>query len=228
MARPYANDLRRKFLQAYEQGKGTLGELAEQFGVSEGWAKKISATRTRTGRMERPPWRRGPVSRVTVTVQEWMGEQIRKQPDLTLRELQAQLQAVQGVGLSIGRLWLALRQMGLRLKKSHSILEVDKSPQNANVPRWTNILECQCPEVDEYPQMPMSRGGQISSKANVPRWTNILECQCPEVDEYPQMLMWFHRRGSARRACRRSVRRFGKRALRNRVLGPRIRAAITT
>ena len=49
MARPYANDLRRKFLQAYEQGKGTLGELAEQFGVSQGWAKKISATRTRTG-----------------------------------------------------------------------------------------------------------------------------------------------------------------------------------
>src|SRR5580704_19242091 len=88
MARPYANDLRRKFLQAYEQGKGTLGELAEQFGVSEGWAKKISATRTRTGQIERPPWRRGPVSRVTVAVQAWMLEQIRKQPDLTLRELQ--------------------------------------------------------------------------------------------------------------------------------------------
>ena len=40
MARPYANDLRRKFLQAYEQGKGTLGELAEQFGVSEGWGQE--------------------------------------------------------------------------------------------------------------------------------------------------------------------------------------------
>jgi len=120
MARPYANDLRRKFLQAYEQGKGTLGELAEQFGVSEGWAKKISATRTRTGQIERPPWRRGPVSRVTVGLQDWMREQIRKQPDLTLRELQEQLQDVKGVGLSVGRLWLALRQMGLRLKKSHS------------------------------------------------------------------------------------------------------------
>ena len=132
MARPYANDLRRKFLQAYEQGKGTLGELAEQFGVSEGWAKKISATRTRTGQIERPPWRRGPVSRVTVTVQEWMGEQIRKQPDLTLRELQAQLQAVQGVGLSIGRLWLALRQMGLRLKKSHSMPRNKKRRQRSS------------------------------------------------------------------------------------------------
>jgi transposase len=120
MARPYANDLRRKFLQAYEQGKGTLGELAEQFGVSEGWAKKISAHRTRTGQIERPPWRRGPVSRVTVAVQASMREQIRQQPDLTLMELQEQLHATQGVRLSIGRLWLALRQMGLRLKKSHS------------------------------------------------------------------------------------------------------------
>jgi transposase len=120
MARPYANDLRRKFLQAYEQGKGTLGELAKQFGVSEGWAKKVSSTRTRTGQIDRPPWRRGPVSRVTAAVQTWLKEQIRQQPDLTLMELQEQLQAVQGVRLSIGRLWLALRQMGLRLKKSHS------------------------------------------------------------------------------------------------------------
>ena len=120
MARPYANDLRRKFLQAYEQGKGTLGELAEQFGVSEGWAKKISATRTRTGQIERPPWRHGPVSRVTAAVQTWLRERVREQPDLTLRELQEQLQAAQGVRLSIGRLWSALRQMGLRLKKSRS------------------------------------------------------------------------------------------------------------
>ena len=120
MARPYANDLRRKFLQAYEQGQGTLGELAEQFGVSEGWAKKISATRARTGQIDRPPWRRGPVSRVTAAVQTWLKEQIRQQPDLTLMELQEQLQASQGVRLSIGRMWLALRQMGLRLKKSRS------------------------------------------------------------------------------------------------------------
>jgi transposase len=85
-----------------------------------GWAKKISARRTRTGQVERPPWRRGPVSRVTGAVQDWMREQIRRQPDLTLMELQQQLRQTQGLGLSIGRLWLALRQMGLRLKKSHS------------------------------------------------------------------------------------------------------------
>jgi transposase len=120
MARAYSDDLRRKFLQAYEKKKGTLEQLAERFEVSVGWAKKISARRTRTGQIERPPWRRGPVSRVTVAVEDWMREQIRRQPDLTLMELQQQLQQTQGRGLSIGRLWLALRQLGLRLKKSHS------------------------------------------------------------------------------------------------------------
>ena len=120
MARPYSNDLRRKFLQAYEKGKGTLEELAEGFEVSVGWAKKISARRTRTGQIERLPWRRGPQSRVTAAVQDWLRERIRRQPDVTLMELQQLLQETQGLRLSIGRLWGALQAMGLRLKKSHS------------------------------------------------------------------------------------------------------------
>lgn len=120
MARPYANDLRRKFLQAYDEGEGTLEELAEQFGVSLGWAKKISARRTRTGATDAPVWRHGPESRVTPAVQEWMREQIRGQPDLTLRELRQRLAESKQLALSMGRIWLALRQMGLPLKKNRS------------------------------------------------------------------------------------------------------------
>jgi len=81
MARAYSNDLRRKFLQAYDEGEGTLEELAEQFRVSLGWAKKISARRSRTGEVDAPVWRHGPVSRVTPAVQEWIRKQIRVQPD---------------------------------------------------------------------------------------------------------------------------------------------------
>jgi transposase len=120
MAGAYSNDLRRKFLQAYDKGKGTLQELADQFEVSLGWAKKVSAHRTRTGQIDLLPWRRGPESRVTAAVQQWLGKQIAQQPDLTLMELQERLQQTRGLRLSIGRLWLALQQMGLRLKKSHS------------------------------------------------------------------------------------------------------------
>lgn len=120
MARAYSNDLRRKFLQAYDEGEGTLEELAEQFRVSPGWAKKISAHRSRTGEVDAPVWRHGPVSRVTVAVQEWIRLQIRGQPDVTLRELRQRLEEAQHVRLSMGRMWLALRQLGLPLKKNRS------------------------------------------------------------------------------------------------------------
>jgi hypothetical protein len=49
MGKSLGDDLRRKLLFAYDQGEGTLQELASRFVVSVGWAKKISAARNRTG-----------------------------------------------------------------------------------------------------------------------------------------------------------------------------------
>jgi len=120
MARAYSNDLRRKFFQAYDAGEGTLAEVAERFRVSLGWAKKISARRTRTGEVEAPAARHGRVSRVTAAVEEWMRGQIRQQPDVTLRELQQRLAQARHLRLSMGRIWLAVQQLGLVLKKNRS------------------------------------------------------------------------------------------------------------
>jgi transposase len=120
MGAAYSNDLREKFLQAYGKGKGTLEELAARFEVSVGWAKKVSARHTRTGEISLPVWRRGPRSRVTAEVVDWLRRQIRDQPDVTLAELQQRLEKAKSLRLSIGRLWLALRDAGLKLKKSHS------------------------------------------------------------------------------------------------------------
>jgi transposase len=53
-------------------------------------------------------------------VQEWIRRQIRAQPDTTLQELREQLEQAQQVRLSMGRMWLALRQLGLPLKKKRS------------------------------------------------------------------------------------------------------------
>ena len=122
MAQAYSNDLRRKLLEAQEQGRGTLEELAEEFGVSLGYAKKISAALRRTGRMERTEQRHGRINQVTPLVQERVREWLRQQPDRTLAELQRQLREQRHVSLSIPRLWVVLRQMKLRLKKSRSTL----------------------------------------------------------------------------------------------------------
>jgi transposase len=87
MARGYRDDLRRKYLEAYDRGKGTLGELAVRFGVSEGWGWKISSARKRTGQIERVIGRRGRRSRVTVEIAGKIGAWFRGQPDMTLVEL---------------------------------------------------------------------------------------------------------------------------------------------
>jgi transposase len=121
MARAYSDDLRRKFLEAYEHGEGSLTKLAGRFHVSVGWAKRISATLSRTGKKERPPaGKRGRKSRITAEAAEYLRRRVAEQPDRTLAELQEDLLREQRIGIGITRLWTVLRQMGLRLKKSHS------------------------------------------------------------------------------------------------------------
>ena len=121
MAKSYGDDLRRKLLQAHDRGEGTLEQLAVRFSVSAPWAWKISAQRKRSGQMERVEQRRGTVRKVNAAVEQQLREWVQAQPDLTLAELQHKLVKVQHLRVSIGRLWQVLHQMGLRLKKSHSM-----------------------------------------------------------------------------------------------------------
>ena len=117
MARAYEDDLRRKFLAAYDQGAGTLEELAENFSVSLGWAKKVSAQRNRTGQAERVPYQPGRKPRVGVEAQRQVIAWVSEQPDLTLAEIQAKLHSEASIVLSRGRVWYLLRNLELRLKK---------------------------------------------------------------------------------------------------------------
>ena len=118
MAKAYSNDLRRKILERYQRGGVSLQELAERFGVSHGYTKKIRKQQLRTGQMQRPPYQAGRRSRVTPEIEAELRSWVRKQPDLTLQELQQRLQESRSLHLSIGRLWWVLRQLELRLKKN--------------------------------------------------------------------------------------------------------------
>ena len=120
MAKAYGDDLRRKFLTAYENGDGTLEELAEDFHVSLGWAKKISAAHTRTGLMERAIHRPGRKPVVDEERRKLLLSWIGKEPDLTLAQLQLRLDQQVGVAVSQVAIWRWLKRLGLRLKKSHS------------------------------------------------------------------------------------------------------------
>lgn len=131
MAKAYSDDLRRKLLEAHQQGEGSLEQLAVRYRVSVSWAKRISMTLGRTGRMERPPGGpRGPRSKLTPEVQKQLRVWIAAQSDLTLAEIQKRLQRELRLPVSIGRLWGVLQEMGLRLKKSRS-MPPSRTPKRA-------------------------------------------------------------------------------------------------
>lgn len=132
MARPYSDDLRRKLLQAHDQGKGTLAELADRFGVSVAWAWKISSAQKRTGSAERKPYQAGPKVRVD---REAVRRLLEAEPDLYLRELQAELKAFNGTQVSTPHLWKIVRELGFRLKKSRS------TPSSAIPKRTGNVAK---------------------------------------------------------------------------------------
>lgn len=125
MAKPYGDDLRRKILEAYQQGEGTEPELARRFRVSVGYVEKIRSQQLRTGQMERVRHRPGRKAKFTEPVREKLRAWLHHQPDLTLAELQEKLLGQVQVGVSLPSLWMVLNKMGLRLKKSHS------TPSNA-------------------------------------------------------------------------------------------------
>lgn len=137
MARAYSDDLRRKLLEAHAAGKGTLRDLAERFGVSVGWAFKVSAARRQTGSSLRAPQRRAP-SRID-------GERVRglieKKPDILLRELQAEL-ARAGQPISLAHMARVVKQLGLMLKKSRSTPpSATPKPTGSGVKRSSGGLE---------------------------------------------------------------------------------------
>jgi transposase len=118
MARAYSDDLRRKLLEAHAAGKGTLAELAGRFGVSLGWAWKISSRQKRTGSMERQPYRAGPKKWVD---REAVRRLLEAKPDLYLHELQTALEAETGQRVSKPHLWKIAGELGFRRKKSRSM-----------------------------------------------------------------------------------------------------------
>ena len=119
MPRAYSDDLRSKLLKAYAAGRGNLEELAQQFGVSYGYSKKIRRQQLETGGAERPRQRRhGPAGQLSAEIKQYLRTAVAQQPDVTLAQLQERLRDTHRVQISCSRLWYWLRGLGLRHKKN--------------------------------------------------------------------------------------------------------------
>jgi transposase len=103
-----------------------LEELAEKFGVSYGYSKKIRRQQLETGQLERRrQLRHGPAGHLSPEIKQYLRSVIGKHPDVTLAELGEMLRAAHHVQISRSRLWYWLRGLGMRHKKMLRAQEQD-------------------------------------------------------------------------------------------------------
>ena len=109
----YAMEFRRAVARAYDECLSSA-EVAEQFGCSESWVRRLIQRRRETGSLEPPPPRRPDNRSLDERDLERLRGLIAATPDLTLAELAAAL----GNKASVPTVWRATRRLGLTLKKS--------------------------------------------------------------------------------------------------------------
>ena len=108
----YSVDLRLKVLAAYARGMSTK-QIAESFGVSPAWARRVKQRHREHG--ETAPRPRVGTRRIKIE-RGRLAELVRQQPDATLAELRAKL----GIECSLSAIWSALDALKLSFKKKRS------------------------------------------------------------------------------------------------------------
>jgi len=115
MVRPYSEDLRRRVVRFVEAGHSTR-EAAAVFDVSVATVVRWCQRKRSTGSVAAKRmggWRQ---QRSLAVQRDWMLARIAEKPDLTLRELVAELQE-RSVPASYGSVWRLLDDEGISFKK---------------------------------------------------------------------------------------------------------------
>ncbi len=114
--KPYSMDLRERVVAACDAREGTREQIAERFGVSDRWIRKLLRRRRDTGSIAPLPRNPGRKRALNDRQMQRLGRLIEKRPDATLKELRKSL----GVKISISALDRAIRALDVTLKKSRS------------------------------------------------------------------------------------------------------------
>lgn len=114
--RPYSMDLRERVIRACDARAGTREQIAERFGVSIAWIRRLLQRRRETGSIAPLPSNAGRKPKLNTRQMEKLRRLVAKFPDATLKEMKKHL----GVAMSDDALLRALRKLNLTLKKSRS------------------------------------------------------------------------------------------------------------
>ena len=116
----YSLDLRQKILRACDQRLGSQRASAALVGVSQSFIEKVLRRRRTTGDIAPRPHAGGRRAIGDEAALARVGRLVHEQSAATLAELCAQLQAQQGLRVSVPPMGRLVKHLGLPRKKSHS------------------------------------------------------------------------------------------------------------
>ena len=111
-AKEYAKEFRSAVARAHDDCQSSI-EVAEAFGCSASWVRRLMQRRRGSGSLEPLPPRRPDTSKLGGGDLRRLRELIRGKPDMTLAELAEAL----GNKVSVPTVWRATMGLGLPLKK---------------------------------------------------------------------------------------------------------------
>jgi transposase len=114
----YSLDLRQRVVRAYEQGHGSIAEIAEQFSVSTGFVKKMLRQWRATGDLAPLPHGGGKPRSLPDALRQKLRRKVQKQDDISLAELQGFLQEEEQTSVHLSTVSRTLKELGLPRKKS--------------------------------------------------------------------------------------------------------------
>ncbi len=114
----YSIDLRQRVVSAYEQGEGSISEIASRFGVCPAFVKKVLRQWRESGDLSPRPHGGGKPRSLTERQRRLLRRKVRDEGDISLAELQIFLAERESVEVHVSTISRALSALGLPLKKS--------------------------------------------------------------------------------------------------------------
>lgn len=113
----YSLDLRQRVVHAYEQGEGSISEIAGRFGVSTAFVKKMLKRWRATGDLTPLAHGGGKPKSLSQRHHQLLKSKVREQSDISLAELQRLLDKKEAVQVHVSTISRALSRLDLPLKK---------------------------------------------------------------------------------------------------------------
>jgi transposase len=114
--KPYSQDLRERVVRACDEGRGTRQQIADLFGVSTAWIRRLLQRRRQTGSFAARPHAGGPPPKMDPAHYGRLVVLVHEQPDATLAELRDRL----GAPVHLSTIGRALCRLGMTIKKKSS------------------------------------------------------------------------------------------------------------